>query len=81
MGKIEALKQVDDEILRTVQRIERNTLRVNKADVYYLVDRYNQCNTSGYTYKEVDVCNDCRSYVLRFWQNVVIEWRKTKPTK
>jgi len=78
MGKIEALKTVDDDMLRTIQRIERNTLNVNKNDIFYLVDRFNDCNTSAYTYRDVTVCSDCRRHVLKFWQNVVVEWKKTK---
>ena len=81
MGKIEALKEVDDEILRAVQRIERNTLNPNKNDIFYLMDRYNDCNTSGYTKREVTVCADCRRYLFKFWQNVIIQWKKTKPFK
>ena len=78
MGKIEALKGVDDEMLRTVQRIERNTLNVNKNDIFYLVDRFNECNTAAYTYRDVTVCGDCRNHVLKFWKNVIVEWKKTK---
>lgn len=78
MGKIEALKNITPEIVKTVERIEKNTLSPNKNDVLYLVDRFNECNTSAYTHRDVTVCADCRRHVFKFWQNVVIEWKKTK---
>lgn len=81
VSKIDALKIVDEDILRAVQRIERNTLNPNKNDIFYLMERYNECNTSGYTKREVTVCADCRRYLFKFWQNVIIEWKKTKPCK
>ena len=81
MGKIDALKIVDDEILRTMQRVERNTLRPSGTDILYLMDRYNECNTSNYTQREVTACGDCRRHIFKFWQNVIIEWKKTKPSK
>jgi hypothetical protein len=81
MGKIEALNEVDDELLRTIDKIERNTLSVNKTDLYYLAERFNQCNTAQFTRRELDVCGDCRSNLLNFWRNVVLTWKKTKPSK
>jgi len=81
VSKIDALKIIDEDILRAVQRIERNTLNPNKNDIFYLMERYNECNTSGYTKREVTVCADCRRYLFKFWQNVIIEWKKTKPYK
>lgn len=81
MGKIEALNGVDDEMLRVIQKVERESLRVNKNDFFFLVDRYNEYNTSGYTYRDVEICGDCRNYVMKFWKNVVLQWKKTKPSK
>lgn len=71
MGKIEALKIVNQEIIDAVRRIEQNTLRPNREDIFFLTDKYNECNTSHYTHKEVATCGDCRRYMFEFWKNVV----------
>ena len=81
MSKIDALKGLDDEILRAVSRVQRNTMNPSKADIMYLRERYNEFNTSGYTEREISVCADCRRYLFKFWQNVILEWKKTKPSK
>lgn len=78
MGKIEALNAVDDEILRAVQRVERNTMSPSRTDILFLMEKYNENNTSGYTERDVTVCPDCRRHVFKFWQNVILQWKKTK---
>ena len=81
MGKIEALKDVDQQLIEAVERIEKNTLSPNKNDIFYLVKRYNKVNTSGYTKREVSVCPDCRRHLWQFWLNVVNQWKKTEQYK
>ena len=81
MGKIESLKIVDNEIIETVERLEQNKLNPSKKDLLFLMKKYNESNTSGYTEREVTVCADCRRYIFKFWQNTIIEWRKRKQSK
>lgn len=75
MGKIEALKNVTPQIVEIIERNE-NKMNISKPDLHFLVDRYNENNTSEYKYRDVDVCGDCRQAVFRFWKFVVEEWKK-----
>ena len=75
MGKIEALKNITPEIIEVVER-NLTKMAISNTDLHFLVDRYNENNTSNYKYRDVDVCSDCRQHVFKFWKFVVEEWKK-----
>ena len=81
MGKIQAIEAVNDEIIQCFERIEARQMNPSRSDLYFLTDKYNECNTNSYTHRQIDVCGDCRTYIFKFWNNVIIEWRKANISK
>jgi len=76
MGKIEAINSMTNEIVETIERMNKSTMNVNRKDLYFLVDKFNEVNTTNYKYKDVEVCSDCRRHVYDFWRYAVEQWKK-----
>ena len=81
MSRAKAIAKVNDEIIECFNRIEANQMNPSRKDLLFLTDQYNEISTSYYTHRQINVCGDCRTYIFKFWKNVIIEWRKVNISK
>ena len=49
----------------------------NKTKIKLLIDLYNEfAGQKVFEYSDVFSCRDCQNVVKKFWDNIIIEWKK-----